>query len=259
MGVSYCVYKTVWGLVKFFYPRIQTRGELPPEPSVVVGNHSQMNGPIATQLYHPRSKAIWCAGQMMNLKEVPAYAYQDFWSKKPKAVRPFFKLLSYLIAPLSVAIFNNADTIGVYRDTRIVSTFKQTIKKLEEGKDIIIFPETYQGYNQIVCRFQEHYIDAAKLYYKRTGKRVNFVPMYVCPKLKTVVYGTPTRFDPEAPIEQERLRINTYLMEEITRLAGNLPEHIVVPYPNIPKKQYKTSRAEEPILPVETTKKKEDA
>ena len=42
-------------------------------------------------------------------------------------MHPFFKAVSYLIAPLSVCIFNNARTVAVYRDMRIMSTFKTSI------------------------------------------------------------------------------------------------------------------------------------
>ena len=135
MGKNKCprLYAAIKWVVKSCYPKIEVVGQenLPDEPAVIVGNHSQMNGPIASELYTPGKHYIWCAGQMMHLKDVPAYAYEDFWSKKPKLLRPFYKLLSYLIAPLSVCVFNNANTIGVYHDTRIISTFKQTVQRLQ--------------------------------------------------------------------------------------------------------------------------------
>ena len=55
-------------------------------------------------------------------------------------------------------------------------------------------------------------------------------------------FGPPVPFDPAAPIAQERQRICGYLMEEITRMALEQPEHTVVPYPNIPKREYPKSR-----------------
>ena len=127
------IYKVIKALVRLFYPKMEIVGteNLPDEPTIIVGNHTQMNGPIACELYFPGNRYIWCAGQMMHLKEVPAYAYQDFWSNKPKYIRWFYKLLSYIIAPLSVCVFNNANTIGVYRDNRIISTFKETVQKLQ--------------------------------------------------------------------------------------------------------------------------------
>lgn len=239
-SICYLCYRFVRWLVWLFYPKTAMQGleNLPAEPCLVVGNHAQMHGPIACELYFPGKRRIWCAGQMMHLKDVPAYAYEDFWSGKPKSIRWFYKILSYVIAPLSVCVFTNAHTIGVYHDSRIVSTFRNTVKALENNTNVVVFPEYATAYNNIVNQFQNKFIDIAKLYYKRTGKALCFVPMYIAPKLKTMYLGTPIRFNPDAPMEQERLRICDALMKEITTIAFNLPPHTVVPYSNVSKKLY---------------------
>lgn len=238
--ISYICFRIIRWFVWLFYPKITVEGaeRLPKEPCIVVGNHTQMNGPICGELYFPGKRKIWCAAQMMHVKEVPAYAFEDFWSGKPKWTHWFYRLLSLVIAPVSSCVFNNAYTIPVYRDNRLMTTFKRTIAALEDGTNVIIFPEHYESYNNIVNRFQDRFIDIAKLYYKRTGKELLFVPMYIAPKLKKMYIGKPVRFQPEVPIDQERKRICAYLMEEITKLAVNLPQHIVVPYANISPKDY---------------------
>lgn len=237
-------YPPIKWLVKTFYPKIRVEGveNLPREPVIIVGNHSKMNGPIACELYTPGLHSIWCAGEMMHLKEVPAYAYKDFWSRKPKYIRWFYKLLSYIIAPLSVCVFNSANTIGVYHDARILSTFKETVRSLQEGTSVVIFPEHDVPYNHILCEFQDKFIDIAKLYYKRTGKELAFVPMYLAPQLKTMFYAEPIRFCAQNDMEQERKRICAYLMEAITKIAVDLPEHRVIPYNNIAKKDYPVNK-----------------
>lgn len=233
-------------MVRVFYPKIEIVGEenLPDEPVVIVGNHTQMNGPIACELYLPDNCYTWCAGQMMNLKEVPAYAFTDFWSQKPKSVRWLFKIASYIIAPLSVIVFNNARTIAVHRDNRVINTFRNSMQKLKDGNSLVIFPEYNKEYNNILYDFQDRFIDLAKIYYNRTGLTLSFVPLYIAPKLKKMYFGTPITFNPEEEIDIERKRIKGYLMKEITDIAVNLPEHIVIPYRNIPKKYYKTNTAE---------------
>jgi len=221
-------------------PEVQAcrHGKLPDEPCVIVGNHSQMYGPIAGELYTPGKHDIWCAGEMMHREEVAAYAYQDFWSKKPKWNRWFFKLLSRLIGPLSELIFTNAHTVAVYHDTRLITTFRESIEKLQQGHSMVIFPEHYTERNNIVHDFQDKFIDLARFYYKKTGVALSFVPLYLAPRLKTMYYGKPIVFDPTAPIAEERRRICEALMDAITEIAVSLPEHTVVPYPNVPKKQY---------------------
>ena len=165
---DFVIFKIIKYLLKTFYPKIEISGmnHFPKEPVVIVGNHTQMHGPIACELYLPDNSYTWCAGEMMDFKEVPAYAYQDFWSEKPKHSRWLYRLLSYIITPLSVCIFNNARTIGVYHDARIISTFKDTIKKLQNGANIVIFPEHNVEHNHIVYEFQEKFVDVAKLYSK---------------------------------------------------------------------------------------------
>ena len=243
------IYRGIKWLVRMCYPRMEVVGteNLPEGPAVIVGNHAQMNGPIACELYLPGEHDTWCAGEMMNLKEVPAYAYRDFWSQKPWYSRWFYRLLSYVIAPLSVCVFNNANTIGVYHDSRIISTFKNTVKRLQAGSRVVIFPEHDAPYNQILCEFQDRFIDVAKMYHKRTGRELEFVPLYLAPRRKAMYLGKPVRFRADAPLEEERQRICQYLMEEITAMACALPEHIVVPYRNIPKKQYGTNLPKEAV------------
>jgi hypothetical protein len=233
--------------VKCCYPKTEAVGQayLPDEPVMIVGNHCQMNGPIVGELYVPGEPYIWCAGQMMHLKDVPDYAFRDFWSQKPKWTHPFYKLLSYIIAPLSVCIFNNARTIGVYHDTRIISTFKNTVKCLQAGRSVVVFPEYDRKYNNILYDFQDKFIDVAKLYHKRTGKELAFIPMYIAPKLKKLYFGKPIRYCAAEPMDAQRSRIRRHLMEEITRIAQSLPEHTVVPYRNIPKKMYPSNKSKE--------------
>ena len=233
-------YRIVRWFVWLFTPKFTIEGEenLPEEGCVIVGNHSHMYGPITGELYTPGRHYIWCAGEMMNKKEVAAYAYHDFWSHKRWAFRWFYKILSYLISPLSEILFTNAHTIAVYHDTRIISTFKNTIARLQEGNKIVIFPEHYQEHNNIINDFQNRFIDLAKMYYKKTGQELSFVPMYLAPKLKKIYYGKPIRYDPSANIADERDRICNALMDSITDMAISLPEHTVIPYPNIAKKKY---------------------
>lgn len=237
------LYRLIRGLVKLFYPRIEVVGaeNLPDGCAILVGNHCKMNGPIASELYVPGNHYIWCASQMMERKEVPAYAYQDFWSGKPGYIRWFYKILSHLIAPLSVCVFTNAHTIPVYHDARLISTFRETVSKLEEGARVVIFPEHHVPHNHILCEFQDRFIDIARIYSKKTGDELYFVPMYLAPALKKLYLGKPIRFSASTPIKEERRRICDALMDAITDMACQLPEHTVVPYDNIPKKDYPTN------------------
>lgn len=247
MKFSYLVFRAVRGLVWFFYPKTAIEGQehLPEGACVIVGNHAKMNGPIIAELYIPGDREIWCAAEMMHLKEVPAYAFKDFWSDKPASVRWFYRLLSYLIAPLSVAVFNNAHCIGVYRDMRVVGTLRETVKRLTEGARIVIFPEHAVEYNGMVWKFRDGFVDLARMYRAKTGKDLLFVPMYTAPALKKAILGEGVSCDPAADPRAERGRICKDLMDRVTAIAVSQERHRIVPYPNMPKRLYPYNRTEE--------------
>ena len=233
-------FKIIKKLIHIFYGNVTVVGleNYPQKNSIIVANHTQMNGPICGEIFMPENCYIWCAGEMMQWKEVPSYAFRDFWSQKPKWTHPFYKLLAYLITPLAVCVFNNARTIPVYKDMRIMSTFKTSLKLLSQDKNILIFPEKDEKHNNILYQFQENFVDVAKLYYKKTGVELKFVPMYVAPTLRKVYIGKGTTYNSQNDIESEKTRICQFLSDAITETARSLPEHTVVPYRNIPKKYY---------------------
>ncbi len=231
-------YGPIRGLVKLFYPKIQVEGleNLPEGPGILVGNHCQIHGPIFGQLYVPGDHFIWCAADMTEAATVPDYAYRDFWWEKPKGTRWLYRILSYIIAYPGALICKYGHTIPVYHDNRILSTLKNTVKQLEEGNRVVIFPEHYEPHNHIVMDFQTGFVDVGKLYYKRTGKPLPFVPMYLAPALRTLYIGKPIYYKETLSSDEQRSRVGNYLMEEITAMAQALPRHRVVPYRNLPKK-----------------------
>lgn len=236
-------YRVLRFFVWLFTPKMKLEGleNLPDEPAIIVANHVHMEGPIACQLHFPGKRCIWCAGEMMDKQQVADYAYRDFWSHKPKRSQPFYRFLSHLITPLALCIFNNADTIPVYHDARLLTTFRRSMEQLDEGANIIIFPEHEVEHNNIIYDFQDRFIDIARMYYRRSGRELCFVPMYIAPCLKKIYLGRPIRFDHNKEFKAQRELICSHLMEQITDTARSLPEHKVVPYPNVARKYYGTN------------------
>ena len=241
------VYRGIKGTLNLLYPRYEMIGaeHLPAEPVILVGNHCQAHGPLVGELRLPFARRTWCAAEMMEREQVADYAFRDFWSQNPRWTHPFYRALAHMIPPLAVLIFNHAETIPVYRDNRVLATFRETVQTLESGTSVLIYPEHDRRYNHVLDDFQDRFIDVAKLFHRRTGKDLAFVPMYVCPALRTVSFGAPVRFDPAAPLDAERERIKAALMPAITDLAEAQPRHRVVPYRPQPKKYWKYNRPEE--------------
>ena len=242
--LSKITFKVIRFFGRLFYKKTDIIGieRLSGRDIIIVANHAQLHGPIIGELYMPEKIYTWANGQMVRCREVPKYAMEDFFPYKSKAVRPIFKLASFCLAPLLPCVINNARAIPVYRDARIVSTFRNTIRHLEMGHNILIFPECHEKHNNIVNKFQENFVDLAKLYYRKTKKALMFVPMYIAPELGATFVGEGTVFNSTENIAIERVRISSYLSEEITKMGRELPEHTVVPFDNISKKLYPSNR-----------------
>ncbi len=223
--------------------KINNIENIPKEPCILVGNHAHSHGPFFAELFFPQNRQTWCAGEIMDLKTAPAYIHDDFWRLKPKGSQWFYKILSYIVAPLCVYVFKSADTIPVYRDSRGLQTFKQTVSALDEGNHVFIFPEGRKPFNDIVNDFQDKFVDVAKIYNKKTQKELNFVPFYIAPSLKSIYFGNPIKFDSANNSKDERKRICDYLKDEITTIAQSLPLHTVTPYANISKRKYPKNKS----------------
>ena len=240
-------YRFIKGTLDLFYQKYRCEGleKLPEEAVILVGNHCQAHGPLVGELRLPFPRKTWCASEMMERDKVAEYAFRDFWSQNPKWTHPFYKALAHAITPLSVLLFNHAETIPVYRDNRVLVTFRETMQALEAGTSVLIFPEHDKRHNHVLDDFQDRFIDVAKLYRRRSGSCLAFVPVYICPALKKICFGEPVRFDPSLPMDAERERIKNELMARITALADALPEHRVVPYRPQPKKNWPHNRPKE--------------
>ena len=112
---------------------------------------------------------------------------------------------------------------------------------VREEDQVVVGTDDLFAFNHIIHEFQDRFIDLAKLYHGRTGKELSFVPLYITPDLSKMCLGEPICFHAGEDMEQERTRICTYLMDAVTKLAQSLPRHRVVPYPNIPKRDYPMS------------------
>ena len=244
--LSWFVYRAACAVIRRLFPKPDLSGleNLPGDrPCIIVGNHAQAYGPIYMELYLPGDRAIWCAGEMLHLKTLPDYAFRDFWSKKPGWNRWVYRLVSWIAAPAAVCVLGNAHTIGVYRDGRTLSTMRESLKRMREGANIVIFPEHEVEHNGIVWEFQEGFVNLAALYARQTGKPVDFVPMYIAPRLRRVCFGAPVAFDPTADPRTERRRVCEALMDAVTDLAVALPPHVAVPYPNLPRRSYHSTES----------------
>ncbi len=217
----------------FFYVQVIGKEKVHSTPgvsTVFTCNHGEVYGPIVTNLYVPFWFRPWVIDEISEPDRSAQYLYRNTVSRQywiPKRLRlPAAKVLMAFLA----WVMRSLDGITVYRDNprELVKTFRETAAAMEAGDNLLIFPENPNdesldkaGYlREGVGEFFSGFAMIAQLYYKKTGKCAQFVPIFASRKHRTLTFGEPTFYNPEAPPREEQQRISDYLRGEMLRMAS---------------------------------------
>ncbi len=94
----------------------------------------------------------------------------------------------------------------------------------------MIFGEGAERCSPYVNRLQDGFVNIGKMYYRRTGKRLNFYPMYVCKETRRISVGMPIAYDPDLDPQEQREKIVAYLCDGIDALGRAMPAHTPIPF-----------------------------
>ena len=193
-------------------------------------NHGELYGPIVANLYVPYSFRPWVISEMTELNEISNYIY-TYTVKRQRWLPERWKLpVSRALAPFLAWIMRSIECIPVYRNkpSELIKTLRMSMKAMESGDNLLIFPENPNdpgqekaGYlRDSIGTFFQGFVTVAQLYHKRTGKCAQFYPIYADKKNRTLSFGRPTRYDPNAHPAAEQERVSGHLRNEMLRMAG---------------------------------------
>lgn len=209
-------------------------------PSIFICNHGEIYGPVAAALYMPYAFRPWTASEMMNRKTIASRICAGMLEKKCAGKnsskitwgknlpgRLCFFLADKVAAPFLCWVMKSAGSIPVYHNDprRLMLTFRETVAAMENGENILIFPEnaaaTRDGKYQRkgVSQFFTGFTMAAQLYHRRTGKCCQFIPLYANKEKRTITFGNAVRYNPENHPAEEKERLCRALRGEMLRLS----------------------------------------
>ena len=202
-------YRILRWLCKTFSRRMHTEWTVPfdKEPCVFVVNHAGAWGPIdMCAKFELRDECRpWFNAAVMDPKEVPAYVRQDYWWKPGCALEPFFNAtLPYIAAAVLPPILRSAPGVPVYHDARVMTTMRQSVRLLKEGRYIIIFPEQPSGWRSHHTWINTGFLQLAVLYFRSTGRNLNFWPVHIDRKERKILVGAPVAMDVSVPLEDQK-------------------------------------------------------
>lgn len=200
----------------------------PENPIVFLCNHGEIYGPLVSMLYLPVPVRPWVISEITRDPEEMAEYFNHYTLQPIRWIPAGWKLpIARMIGRLCVVVMRDLESIPVYRNkpTMLMRTMRQSVQALEAGDNLLIFPENPNavaqdhGYEtEGVGELFSGFAMLAQIYYKRTGKRCRFQPMFVHKAAHTMSFGRSIIYDPANEDSAERQRISDHAAEQLQQL-----------------------------------------
>ena len=223
----------------FFYNKVMGRENVRISRdtcAIMVCNHGELYGPIVTNLYVPFSFRPWVVSEMVDPEQISDYIYRYTIKRQKWLPEAFKKPVADFCAPVLAWIMRSLESIPVYRDQprALIQTFRDTVTAMEAGDNILLFPENPNDPNQAqrgylrdsVGEFYTGFTMLAQLYHQKTGKIVQFIPIYADKKKRTLSFGPAIYYNPDNHPAEEKQRIVTYLRNQMLEMGGFTSEDV---------------------------------
>ena len=164
-----------------------------PTRCILIGNHNKTGGPVNYSLCMAGKLMPWAAHQMTEgYRSRWRYAYHIFYRKKIKYGKLKSFILATLLAFFAPFAYNAVGIIPVYYDFRIFSTFKNSIKCLENDVPVFIFPENSDdGYKDYIDELHPGFLQLSKIYFDKHGVDLPIYTLHYNHKSKEIIIGKP--------------------------------------------------------------------
>ena len=214
-------------------PEITYLEPIPDEPVIFISNHAIRYGPFVMTAYLNRPRRIWALSTMFYVRSYSRHA-MVYWYPNARGIkRLILRAWTSFLALIFPFVYRSYEAIPVYKmSLRLKETYEKTIETLQEGLDVVIFPESrdtsdkYKYTNQL----QNGFARFIPQYYAKSQHKIKIYPVYCCKPLDKIIIGKPYEYNPDINIKQQSLIINDYIQDSIEELCNSLPEHKIEPY-----------------------------
>ena len=194
------------------------------EPMIMVANHVGSFGPVSVITSMPMRMYPWVAHEITDVTTVAKRIQAEFLEQELHLKAPLSTYIARVIGRVCVALMKDIGAIPVYQKSRdIRRTVQWSLALLEQGKNIVIFAEdSTKKINDVLCEFCTGFIHVAKLYYEKTKKAVQFLPVAVNKDAGGILIGKPIRFNATNPFPREKQRLKSELENTVYSLYCTL-------------------------------------
>ena len=216
---------------RILYPYFHCRVKLPEElkesgePVAFIANHYNVFGPVSFILSMPVVAHAWINTELVQ-EDKAAEAFRPGLVKMLPFVRgKAMDSLCRKVAGLASRVLHRFGVIPVDRNnpSTMISTMRESIRSLEAGNNLVIFPETGLPEYSLtsVTPFFSGFATLGRLYARKTGKALRFCPCYIDEQHHLIRLGECVSWNPESEDPREETeRISDTLNGTIREMAA---------------------------------------
>lgn len=207
-------------LGRYKKPEFRYLGKEITTSAIILSNHEGTDAPMSLELYLDKPIRMWGAGEM-NSGVVELYKYQTkvYYHEKKHWNIHLARLFCLIASPITNLFYKGLDLISTWHDVRFVKTLRESVRSIEEGDNIVIYPEVSDnGYLAELEGFHAGFVSLCDTLLRR-GIDVDIFVTYFKKDELLYIIDAPVRYSEVKAGCQSREEIATKLLERCNALG----------------------------------------
>lgn len=189
-----------------------------PQGAVYLCQHKDLRGPILSLLWLPQEFYIWALAIYHDFQTSRRHFAEFTLPVRCHLPRPIAWLLAWPVAGVMTLLCRSAHSIPVYRDKNAFKTMGASIKVLQAGHDIMLYPDIDYANKEGGTELYDGFIYLERFYRHATLRHLNFIPVYINEDERQIIIGKAIRFEDGDFMAQKET-----VLQQISRaLSGDL-------------------------------------
>lgn len=192
-----------------------------PEPAVYIVHHQNLFGPVHAAALMPTDVRPWVLYPFCSRRDCFNQYYGYTFTKRfgwPSGLAaPAAALSSLVIPPLMHAI----GAVPVYRNGRnILRTMNTSVDALTLGHSLLICPDReYADTSSRTGDLYSGFLNLERAYYRKTRHHLPFIPLYLSPSKKQLLFCKALYFEGKTSFKSERAQLAVRLSQSLNDAA----------------------------------------
>lgn len=128
--------------IRYKKPTFVYLGEKFTNSAIILSNHEGTDAPMSLEIYNDAPIRMWGAHEM-NSGLIKMYKYQTkvYYHEKKHWNLFLARAFCLIASPLTNIFYKGLNLISTYKDARLKTTIRESYDTLQEGQNIVIYPE----------------------------------------------------------------------------------------------------------------------